>query len=130
MIAGVPMIAYKFTLAKAPTLNKDNMQDMSHAVDIVHHFGGGVYAKETRIPSGLILSQHIHKHDHLSILASGKAQVTVDGESKVIQGPACILIEAGRAHKVTSLSEVCWFCIHATEETDPLNIDHTLIEEK
>ena len=42
---------------------------------IEHHFGGGVYAKETIIPAGVMLQQHAHTYDHLSILASGKASV-------------------------------------------------------
>lgn len=96
---------------------------------ILHHFGGGVYAKETEIPAGQILSQHVHKHDHLSILGSGSAVVRVDGESRRVDGPACILIEAGKVHSVESLTDVVWFCIHATEETDPQKVDHTLIEE-
>ena len=100
-----------------------------NGIDILHHFGGGVYAKETRIPAGLILSQHVHKHDHLSILASGRVMVNVDGESRLMEGPACIVIEAGKAHKVTSMTDVCWFCVHATDETDAEKIDHKLIEE-
>ena len=39
--------------------------------EIQHHFGGGVYAKETFIPAGKWLVQHIHKFDHLSVLAQG-----------------------------------------------------------
>jgi len=45
---------------------------------IEHHFSAGVYAKETRIPAGNVLVQHKHKHDHLSILASGSIELKVD----------------------------------------------------
>lgn len=96
---------------------------------IVHHFGGGVYAKETEIPAGHIAKKHVHSHDHLSILGSGSVMVTVDGESRRVDGPACILIEAGKVHSVESLTDVVWFCVHATEETDPQKVDHVLIEE-
>ena len=94
---------------------------------ISHHFGGGVYAKETLIPMGYTLTQHIHANDHLSILASGKAVVDVDGEPRTVDGPACLLIRAGRRHSVTSISDVVWYCIHATEETDASRVDKTLI---
>ena len=98
-------------------------------MNIVHHFGGGVYSKEAHIPQGLAMAQHMHKHDHLSILASGIAVVTVDGVSSRITGPACLMIAAGKSHTVAAVTDLVWFCIHATDETDPDKVDHTLIKE-
>ena len=94
---------------------------------ISHHFGAGVYAKESRIPAGSILVQHKHKHDHLSILASGSVELVVDGVKSVIHAPTCITIEANKHHGVKSLTDVVWYCIHATECTDTDEIDEVLI---
>lgn len=94
---------------------------------IIHHFSDGLYAKETRIPAGIVLSQHVHSFDHLSILASGIVEVEIEGQSAQLEGPLCINIEAGKAHKVTALTPVVWYCIHATDEKDAENIDHHLI---
>ena len=94
---------------------------------ISHHFGAGVYAKETRIPAGSILVQHKHKHDHLSVLASGSVELVVDDIKSVIHAPACITIEANKHHGVKSLTDVVWYCIHATECTDADEIDEVLI---
>ena len=109
------------------------MQDLMHRVEIVHHFGGGTYAKETRIPAGLILSQHVHQHDHLSLLVCGTVRLSIDGEVQTMTAeqsrPVCLTIKAGKEHKVESITDVVWFCIHATDETDPEKIDHVLIEE-
>lgn len=99
-----------------------------HGVGIEHHFGGGVYAKETLIPAGKVLTQHRHRFDHLSILASGVARVSVDGVAREVVGPACLLIEAGKVHEVEALSDVVWFCVHATDCTDPAQVDHELVE--
>ena len=90
---------------------------------IQHHFSAGMYAKETRIPAGRILVQHKHKFSHLSILASGSVELVVDGERKVIYAPACLTIEADKHHGVKSLTDVVWYCIHATECTDAEEID-------
>lgn len=95
--------------------------------DITHHFAGGVYAKETRIPVGVKLTQHKHAFDHLSILAAGRVVVAVDGQRKTFDGPACIEIKAGKEHEVTALTDAVWFCVHATAETDAEKIDHELI---
>ena len=94
---------------------------------ISHHFGGGVYAKETRIGAGLILVQHKHEHDHLSVLASGTVEVLIDGERSVMTGPACITIKGGKHHGVKALTDVVWYCIHATACTDESEVDEVLI---
>ena len=94
---------------------------------ISHHFGGGTYAKEVHIAKGKIGTQHVHKHDHLSILASGIAAVNVAGESVIYKAPACLTIAAGKVHTVTALTDIVWYCIHATDETDAAHIDEVLI---
>ena len=95
--------------------------------DIRHHFGGGVYAKETFIPAGKWLVQHTHKFDHLSILAQGSIELIVDGESTVVHAPACLTIAAGKHHGVKSLTDVIWYCIHATECTDENKVDEVIV---
>ena len=94
---------------------------------IQHHFSAGVYAKETHIPAGHVLVQHAHKHDHLSILASGSVELLVDGVKSVVNAPACLTIAAGKHHGVKSLTDVVWYCVHATECTDANNVDEILI---
>lgn len=94
---------------------------------IEHHFGAGVYAKETRIPAGHVLVQHKHKHDHLSILASGSIELMVEDERRIVHAPACLTIEAGKHHGVKSLTDVVWYCVHATDCTDTDSIDEILI---
>ena len=96
---------------------------------IQHHFGGGVYAKETQIPAGYLAVQHKHKFDHLSILASGKVQLTVDDKATVYEAPACLTIGANKVHSVLALTDVVWYCVHATDCTDVDEVDDDLVEE-
>lgn len=103
------------------------MMNMLDDLDIRHHFGGGAYAKQTSIPAGLVLTQHVHPYDHLSILASGRVLLDVDGDISEINAPACLTIAAGKRHAVTALTEVVWFCVHATDDTDPLTVDATIL---
>jgi hypothetical protein len=88
-----------------------------------HYFGGGVYAKETLILGGHKLIQHKHKFEHLSILAYGDA--IVNGEK--FRGPAVIVMAAEVPHEVISVTDCVWYCIHATEETDPEKIKEEMI---
>jgi quercetin dioxygenase-like cupin family protein len=97
-------------------------------IDVEHHFGGGVYAKDTRIPAGTKLEQHAHPFDHLSILAYGTAAVEADGVRQVVAGPRALLIKAGTVHSVEAITDVVWFCIHATDETDPSKVDDVILK--
>lgn len=96
--------------------------------EIIHHFSSGVYAKELRMPADYLLVHHKHLFSHLSILASGSIELVIDGEKKVIHAPACLTIAAGKHHGVRSLTEVVWYCIHATDCTDIDKIDEVLTE--
>jgi quercetin dioxygenase-like cupin family protein len=92
-----------------------------------HHFAAGLYAKESMVPAGYVVGKHIHDYTHLSILASGKAIVTAGESVKEYTGPACIEIKAGISHEILALTDVVWYCIHATDETDVDKVDEILI---
>lgn len=96
-------------------------------VDVVHHFGSGMYVKECRIPAGLKLTQHQHKFDHLSWLSKGVAVVEVDGLEVAYEAPCMLEIKAGKVHSVTSVTDVVWLCMHGTDETDVEKIDESLV---
>lgn len=98
-----------------------------HGVEVSHAFGGGVYAKETKIPAGVELTQHRHKFDHLSILASGVVDVECGGAVTRHIGPMCLMVPAGVAHKVTAITATVWYCIHASDCADAEAIDSELI---
>jgi quercetin dioxygenase-like cupin family protein len=95
---------------------------------IIHHFADHLYAKETHIPAGQTLIKHKHNFTHLSILASGKVIVANAGENHIIEAPACIEIKESMYHGVKALTDVVWYCIHATDETDPAKVDEVLIK--
>lgn len=96
----------------------------------VHHFSAGVYAKQMSLPKGHMAVSHKHSYDHLSILATGVVTVQADGASRIYRAPACIEIKAGVEHAITALEDVTWFCIHATDETDPEKVDRVLIQQE
>ena len=97
---------------------------------ITHPFGGGVYAKETRIPAGYLLGKHAHTFDHLSILASGSIELSVNGNVSVVHAPACLVIEANKDHQLRAITDTVWFCVHATDCDDPERVDKVLISKE
>ena len=100
-------------------------------------FGKDMCVVETRIPAGQILVQHKHDYNHLSILASGRIILEVDGVTSWLTGPVCLDIEAGKHHGVKALTDVLWYCIHPDKPdghaavADPSDVAGAkLIEEK
>jgi quercetin dioxygenase-like cupin family protein len=104
---------------------------MTFAIDpgIVHHFSGGVYAKQMHLPKGYKALTHVHKYDHMSVLAKGAVAVDTQFGTTNYHAPAVIDMKAGVSHGITALEDVIWFCIHATDETDADVIDKVLIKE-
>ena len=98
-----------------------------NGVKVEHHFGGGVYAKETFIPFGVVLTQHIHPHAHLSILAKGRVIVEAGTLKQEFEAPACLTIAEGVEHRVQALEDAIWYCIHATADTEPSTVDTSIL---
>lgn len=94
---------------------------------ITHHFSDGLYAKEAVIPAGTPLLKHTHNFSHLSILAKGKVVIMRGDAIEIVEAPACIEIKAGLSHGIKAMTDCVWFCIHATDEKDPSNVDNVLI---
>jgi quercetin dioxygenase-like cupin family protein len=97
--------------------------------DIQHYFADNLYAKQAQIPAGLRLGKHTHTYTHLSILAKGAVYVYVDDIRHYYEAPACIEIKANLVHEVEALTDVTWYCVHATDETDETKVDEVLIQQ-
>lgn len=96
--------------------------------EIKHVFADGLYAKEAHIPAGMKLAKHQHSFTHFSILAKGRVFVQADDIGRVYDAPACIEIKANVVHMIEAMSDVVWYCVHATDEKDEEKIDQVLIE--
>lgn len=95
---------------------------------VKHHFVGGVYCKEMHIPPTHWRAGHRHSFDHLSVLASGRAIVEVDGERTEHVAPAVLTIAGKKVHTIIPLEPCVWLCIHATSCMDPEKIDEEVID--
>ncbi|MFB9244502.1 AraC family ligand binding domain-containing protein [Massilia antarctica] len=98
-------------------------------LNIKHYFSGREYAKEMTLPAAYYAETHVHKFDHLSILASGTVTVTLDGVAQTHVGPTCLTIRAGQVHRIEALTDSVWFCVHAHEGNDPDAVDRILVKE-
>lgn len=66
------------------------------------------------LKAGDIELGHAHQFDHLTLLASGKLQVTVDGNVSEFKAPQMIYIAKGKTHELVALEDnTVAYCIHA-----------------
>ena len=95
-------------------------------VEVEHYFAGRLYAKMYRMPARTAIGKHVHDYDHLSVLAKGHVVVDIDGECTAHCAPCVLTIKAHKVHVIRSVTNAVWYCIHATDETDPEKVDEAL----
>jgi hypothetical protein len=88
------------------------------AVRSVNHHAPDVCVREGFIPAGTIVTGRMHRHAHLCILASGTIEVSTDNGMQRLTGPLVIHSEAGTKRIAHAITDVVWYAIHATNETD------------
>jgi len=69
--------------------------------------------------AGDIEHGHTHAFDHLTLLAKGKLQVTVDGKTSEFTAPHMIYIHKDKEHELLALEDnTVAYCIHALRDGD------------
>lgn len=81
--------------------------------------------------SGDVEQGHTHSFDHLTLLATGKLQVTVDGRTTVFSAPHMIYINKDKMHELVALEDnTIAYCIHALRDKETHDIlDPSMIPE-
>jgi hypothetical protein len=61
-----------------------------------------------------IISQHVHEHDHITLVSRGSVEAWQDGEKiGVFDAPSIIKIDAGKKHAFMALTDdVVLCCLH------------------
>ena len=54
--------------------------------------------------------------------------MVVDGVKSIVEAPACLTIAAGKHHGIKSITDVVWYCVHATDCTDENEVDDVLVQ--
>jgi quercetin dioxygenase-like cupin family protein len=73
---------------------------------------------------------HTHQFDHLTLLAKGKLQVTVEGNTSEFTAPQMIYIHADKVHELIALTDnTVAYCIHALRTNEGEILDPSMIPE-
>lgn len=82
---------------------------------------GNIWVRQNYLEkAGDKIGGHIHYFDHVSLLAKGSIQVTIDGkEPHIFHAPTFIVIRKQHRHEVTALEDdTSWYCVFAARDID------------
>lgn len=105
--------------------------DLDSILGVMHFFpteGNPVYMRRMQAKEGHVIGSHRHNYEHYSILCQGRVRSEIGGQVREYETGDVITIPAGIEHKITALTDIIWFCVHGTSETDRENIDEVLIQ--
>jgi quercetin dioxygenase-like cupin family protein len=78
--------------------------------------------------AGDIEQGHTHQFDHLTLLAKGRLQVTVEGRTTEFTAPHMLYIRADKNHELVALSDdTVAYCIHALRTPEGDIIDPSMV---
>ncbi len=59
---------------------------------------------EVELDPGAVVPLHQHPHDQLSYVLAGRAEITLDGETRILEPGTCALIPGGTPHGFRALT--------------------------
>lgn len=82
-------------------------------------FIGNIWVRQNYLEkAGDAVGGHQHYFDHVSLLAQGKVEVTIDdNEPKVFEAPTFIVIRKNHRHNIRALVDnTYWYCVFAVRD--------------
>lgn len=89
------------------------------------HLADGVFVRRMFMPQAhTCIQQHLHCHDHTTMVATGSVDVWIDGEYRgSVHAPSGLFIKAATAHLFETLEpNTTLYCIHNTSRTGEVEL--------
>ena len=97
--------------------------------ELHHHFCEGVYAREMRIPAGVVVVGKTHVRDCINFIMKGECEVVSAEEKARIKAPHVFVSPAGTKRAMVAISDLIWITVHASNERDLDKLEAELIRE-
>ncbi len=98
-------------------------------IETRHHFAGGVYEREILVPEGALITGKIHLHEHLAKLVSGTMTIYSEESGGTFTGPRTFVSKPGAKRIGYAHTDCVFSTFHATELTDPEELEKILVVE-
>lgn len=96
-------------------------------LEVRNHFTDGLYARELRVPAGVLLVGALHRTRHLFVLTQGSIVVNDGSGPKELQAPYTCETQPGVKRAITALTDAVMMTFHVTAETDLAKIEAAVI---
>lgn len=86
-----------------------------------HGYVGNIWVKQNYLEkAGDTVGGHLHYFDHVSLLAKGSVEVSIDGKNPhVFNAPTFIVIRKNHRHEIKALEDdTSWYCVFAARDID------------
>jgi hypothetical protein len=93
-----------------------------------HHFWGGFYCRQVRMPAGLQGTTKTHGKRHSFQITEGKVEVVDNGgKAMILEAPYVGITEPGTRRALHILEECVWTTFHATDAQSVEEAEQDLI---
>lgn len=97
-------------------------------IPVRHLFTPGLYAREVRVKAGTLVVTKVHLTEHPFVVSQGVILVvTAAGEQLRVEAPYTGVTKAGTRRVGYVVEDAVWTTFHATDLTDPDEIERTII---
>lgn len=96
-------------------------------IRVEHTFFPGGYARTMYVPAGTDITGAIHKYENFNILSEGEVLVLTESGPQRLKAPFSAMAPPGTKRVGTTLTDVVWTTIIATELTDVALIEASLV---
>jgi len=84
---------------------------------VVHHFGGGIYIREVKVPKDSLSMGHHQNFKHMNVFLSGQLVAFQNGTETILKSPMISVGNPGRKFGYV-LEDMVWLNVYPTTETD------------
>jgi hypothetical protein len=95
-----------------------------------HYFADGFYAREIKIPAGVILTGKVHRHEHINVISQGRITVWTEDGMKTLEAPCTLVSRAGAKRVGYTHTDTVWttFHLNGSGRQDPEEMERLLVE--
>ena len=110
------------------TIQNEGLEIGADSCPVQHHFAPGAYAREMRLPAGIVVVGKIHKHAHVNVISQGPVRVFTEHDGVLeYAAPYTFVSSPGTKRVVYVLEDTVWTTVHVTDKTDLADIEREVI---